>query len=72
MNTFSLVIVHGRSEFELVQAIKRFMRLNIIIYARNKGKSSIQVDSLSKMLKTDQVLKNCTNIVERYPRHFAR
>lgn len=66
-STFSLVIVHGRSEFELVQSIKQFMRLNLVIYAKDKGRSSIQISSLPRLLKRDKKLKDCKSIVSNYP-----
>ncbi|KRK78988.1 hypothetical protein [Companilactobacillus nodensis] len=44
--TCAVVIVHGQSEYAMINSIKSKLRLNIQIFARNKGKSSIQIDGL--------------------------
>ncbi len=45
-----VVIAHGKSELILAEHIKSNLHLPIKIYAENSGKTSIQIDSLIKVL----------------------
>lgn len=64
-HTCAVVIVHGKSEYRMVSAIKSKLRLNLVIYAHDKGKSSIQVDGLAKEL-TNTVFKSQKKLLEAY------
>lgn len=45
-----IVIAHGKSELLLAEHIKSNLHLAIEIYAKNNGKTSIQIDSLMTIL----------------------
>lgn len=44
--TCAVVICHGMSEYKMISDIQSKLRLNIKVYARQKGRSSIQIDKL--------------------------
>ena len=46
----AVVIVHGKSEYLMVQHIKSSLHLPIEIYAKKKGNNSIQITSLMLVL----------------------
>lgn len=46
-----IVIVHGKSEFQMCDFIKRKLKLKIEIVSKNKGANSIQISSIMKRLK---------------------
>ncbi len=48
----ALVICHGKSEVEMVRYISTNLHLNVKQYAKNKGKSSIQITSLTAVLNS--------------------
>ncbi len=48
--TKSLVVVHGKSEYDLVRYIYTNLHLNIKIIAKDKGKESIQINGLKTLL----------------------
>ena len=52
-----VVIAHGKSELLLVEHIKSNLHLPIEIYAESNGKTSIQIDSLMKILGNN-IFKN--------------
>ena len=47
----AIVIVHGKSEFQMCDFIKRKLKLKIEIVSKNKGVNSIQISSIMKRLK---------------------
>ena len=47
----AIVIVHGKSEFQMCDFIKRKLKLKIEIVSKNKGANSIQISSIMKRLK---------------------
>ena len=49
--TMCAVIVHGKSELQMVRYITSNLRLPVKIIARNRGKSSIQINGLLGFLK---------------------
>lgn len=48
--TECMVIVHGKSELNLVKYIYTNLHLRVKIYAKDKGRSSIQINSLASIL----------------------
>lgn len=60
-----IVIVHGKSELLLVEHIKSNLHLPIEIYAESNGKSSIQIDSIMKVLGNN-IFKNKTVFKKKY------
>jgi len=62
----AIVIVHGQSEYALMKTIKSKLRLNIEIFARNKGRSSIQISSLPGIFKNSE-FKNIRTLVHSFP-----
>lgn len=56
-NTKAIVIVHGKSELAITQFVRSNLRLPIDIVSRDKGRSSIQINSLHNIL-TDFRFKN--------------
>lgn len=61
----AVVIVHGKSEYLLVQHIKSSLHLPIEIYAKNKGRNSIQINSLMKVLN-NKVFRNKRSLLKEY------
>ncbi len=47
----AIVIVHGKSELQMCDFIKRKLKLKIDIVSKNKGGNSIQISSIMKILK---------------------
>ncbi|WP_295295875.1 hypothetical protein [uncultured Brachyspira sp.] len=47
----AIVIVHGKSELQMCDFIKRKLKLKIDIVSKNKGGNSIQISSIMKRLK---------------------
>ena len=47
----AIVIVHGKSEFQMCDFIKRKLKLKIEIVSKIKGANSIQISSIMKRLK---------------------
>ncbi len=60
-----VVIVHGRSELLFVEHIKSNLHLPIEIYSEQRGKSSIQIDSLTSVLN-NCIFKNKTALKREY------
>lgn len=65
-NTKAIVIVHGKSEYAIAQYIKSNLRLPIEIVGKNKGRESIQINSL-KNLFNSRDFKSITNFKKKYP-----
>ncbi|APX71972.1 hypothetical protein M5C72_02185 [Companilactobacillus allii] len=63
--TCAVVIVHGQSEYAMISAIKSKLRLNIQIFARDKGKSSIQIDGLHNVFG-NKIFKDCKSLLREY------
>lgn len=62
----ALVIVHGKSELQMCNFIKKNLRLNVIdIISKNKGKNPIQITSLMKILN-EKNLKLFNNFLIKY------
>ncbi|MBR2068850.1 MAG: hypothetical protein IJ877_03715 [Candidatus Gastranaerophilales bacterium] len=57
----TIVIVHGKSEYQMCSFIKSELRLQMEILARNNGKSSIQITSLMKFLKHNKCTSSLKN-----------
>ncbi|TGD22737.1 hypothetical protein EGT49_08120 [Companilactobacillus suantsaicola] len=63
--TCAIVICHGLSEYKLVSTIKSKLRLNIEIFAREKGRTSIQIDGLPEIFNNG-VFRNVKTLTRRY------
>lgn len=55
-HTKAIVIVHGKSEYDIVRHIKSKLRIPIEIYSRDKGKISIEISSLNDILNNSDFL----------------
>jgi len=64
-STCAVVICHGQSEYQLVQAIKSKLRLNIEIFARSKGRTSIQLDKLPDIFE-NHIFRNVKSLIKQY------
>ena len=60
-----VIIAHGKCELLLVEYIKSNLHLPIEIYAENNGKTSIQIDSLKKVLGNN-IFKNKSSLKKKY------
>lgn len=65
MHTLAVVIVHGKSELDIVNYIKSNLRLPIEIFSEKKGRNSIQINSLEKVL-SNKVFESQKNFVGKY------
>lgn len=65
-STCAVVICHGQSEYRMVNSIKQALRLNIGIFARDKGKSSIQIDKLPDIFQ-NKVFGSVKKLTQAYP-----
>ena len=54
--TKSLVVVHGKSEYDLVEYIYTNLHLNIKIIAKDKGRESIQINGLKTLFTKESFL----------------
>ncbi len=61
----AVVIVHGKSEYLLVQHIKSVLHLSIEIYGKKKGKNSIQINRLMKELN-NSIFKSQRALLNNY------
>lgn len=61
----AVVICHGQTEYQFVNAIKSKLRLNIKIFARDHGKTSIQLDKLPDIFR-NKVFKNVKSLTNEY------
>ncbi|KRM36285.1 hypothetical protein FC83_GL003038 [Agrilactobacillus composti DSM 18527 = JCM 14202] len=64
-HTCAVVIVHGQSEYAFVQSIKSKLRLKIEIFARNKGKSSIQINKLPDVFQNN-IFRSKSALLKEY------
>ncbi|MBL3531786.1 hypothetical protein JMJ99_10440 [Companilactobacillus zhachilii] len=64
-NVCAVVICHGQTEYQFVNAIKSKLRLNIKIFARDKGRSSIQLDKLSDIFQ-NEVFRSVKTLTNEY------
>lgn len=60
-----LVVVHGKSEYELATYIRSNLRIKLAIEAENKGKNSIQINSL-KNIFGNTVFSSKKNFLQKY------
>lgn len=65
ISTEIIAIVHGKSEYELVSYIKSNLRIKIGIESENKGKNSIQINSLMNLLQ-NTTFKNKRSFLKKY------
>ena len=61
----AVVIVHGKSEYLMVQHIKSSLHLPIEIYAKKKGNNSIQITSLMLVLN-NSIFKTKKSLERNY------
>ena len=66
-NTKAIVIVHGKSEYDIVKYIKSKLRIPMEIYSRSNGKMSIVIESLNDVL-CNRDFKNIKGFVKRFPK----
>lgn len=60
-----VIIAHGKSEYILAEYIKSNLHLPVGIYAKNKGKTSIQIDGLMRVLGNN-IFKNKNCLKKEY------
>lgn len=61
----SVIICHGLSEYCIVKSIGSNLRLNLGVYAEQKGKSNIQINSLTKHLN-NKVFSSPKQLLNKY------
>lgn len=61
----AIIICHGLSEYHIAGYLGSNLRLNIGIYAEQKGKSSIQINSLNKHL-SNKIFSSKKNLLKKY------
>ena len=59
------VIVHGKSEFQLVRFIYTNLHLPVKIISKDKGKASIQITALKELLN-NKCFKNLSTFAKEY------
>ena len=64
--TCAVVICHGMSEYKMVEDIVSKLRLNIKVFARDKGRSSIQINALPGILNNN-IFGSVKKITSTYP-----
>ncbi|MFL2063948.1 hypothetical protein ACEN4E_10545 [Latilactobacillus sakei] len=65
-NMCAIVIVHGQSEYALINSIKSKLRVNLAVFARKKGKESIQITGLTNILN-NSIFKSKNALLNKYP-----
>lgn len=65
------VIVHGKSEFDLVKYIYTNLHLSVKIIAKDKGRGSIQINGLTDYLKKNQ-FKSIKSFADEYTIEYDR
>lgn len=65
------VIVHGKSEFDLVRYIYTNLHLSVKIIAKDKGRGSIQINGLTDYLKKNQ-FKSIKSFADEYTIEYDR
>lgn len=63
----ALAIVHGASELQIVGHIKSKLRLPLVCYSRNNGRTSIQINSLMDVFN-NETFKKPKNFFKEYTR----
>lgn len=63
--TKALVIVHGKSEKQIVQYIKSNLRLKMEIYSDKNGEKAIQITSLKNTFN-NKIFKSFNNFIKEY------
>lgn len=63
--TKALVIVHGKSEKQIVKFIKSNLRLKMEIYSDKNGEKAIQITSLKNTLN-NKIFKSFNNFIKEY------
>jgi len=66
-HTVALAIVHGKSEMQLAQYIKSTLRLPFEIIAKDKGKHSIQINSVNADIFNGKPFKSMRSFTHHYP-----
>ena len=61
----AIVIVHGKSELQMCDFIKKNLRLKIDIISKDKGKHSIQITSVMKRLNGKDI-NHLSNFINTY------
>lgn len=62
----AIVIVHGKSEYQMCDFIKSKLRLNMHIEADKKGEKSIQINSIMNTLN-NSIYKKYDSFIEKFP-----
>lgn len=65
--TKALVIVHGKSEYDIMRHIKSKLRIPIELYAKNSGERSIEILSVMQILNSSN-FKTKNNFLREYPK----
>ncbi|WP_251933744.1 hypothetical protein [Latilactobacillus sakei] len=65
-NVCAVVIVHGQSEYALINSIKSKLRVNLKVFSRDKGKTSIQINGLSTIFE-NSIFKSKNKLLQEYP-----
>lgn len=63
--TRAIVIVHGKSEYDIVRHIKSKLRVPIEIYAKDKGQHSIEISSILGVLE-NQIFQKRKKFLREY------
>lgn len=63
--TKAIVIVHGKSEKQIVQYIKNKLRLKMEIYSDKNGEKSIQITGLKNVLE-NKIFKSSKTLLKQY------
>ena len=65
--TKAIVIVHGKSEYDIVKYIKSKLRIPMEPYSRDNGRSSIEISSLKDILN-NQDFSTIRGFTNRFPK----
>lgn len=65
--TKAIVIVHGKSEYDIVKYIKSKLRIPMETYSRDNGRSSIEISSLKDILN-NQDFSTIQGFRNRFPK----
>lgn len=63
--TRAIVIVHGKSEYDIVRHIRSKLRVPIEIYAKDKGRHSIEISSIMGVLE-NQTFQDKMKLLSSY------
>ncbi len=64
--TRAIVIVHGKSELQIVEHIKSNLRISIIPYSEKKGEKSIQINGLKNNVLGNTIFKDIDSFIRTY------